>query len=91
MAADTHRPFYFLVRSLKELSLFSVSGLPGCPEGFLLRRESGGVLASDFRVHGTKGLRVVDASVFPRIPGFFIVSSIYMIAEKAAAMVRHHA
>jgi len=27
---------------------------------------------------------VVDASVFPRIPGFFIVSAIYMIGEKAA-------
>lgn len=47
-------------------------------------REEGGVLDSKFRVHGTEGLRVVDASVFPRIPGFFIVSSIYMIAEKAA-------
>jgi choline dehydrogenase len=29
-------------------------------------------------------LRVVDASVFPRAPGLFIVSAIYMIAEKAA-------
>jgi choline dehydrogenase-like flavoprotein len=47
-------------------------------------REQNGVLDSNFRVHGTKGLRVVDASVFPRIPGFFIVSSIYMIGEKAA-------
>jgi choline dehydrogenase len=47
-------------------------------------RETGGVLDSQFRVHGTQGLRVVDASVFPRIPGFFIVTSIYMIAEKAA-------
>jgi choline dehydrogenase-like flavoprotein len=46
--------------------------------------EQGGVLDSAFRVHGTKGLRVVDASVFPRIPGFFIVSAVYMIAEKAA-------
>jgi choline dehydrogenase len=44
-------------------------------------------LSSDFRVHGTEGLRVVDASVFPRIPGFFIVSSIYMIAEKAADVI----
>ena len=47
-------------------------------------RDRGGVLDGDFRVHGTNGLRVVDASVFPRIPGFFIVSAIYMIAEKAA-------
>jgi len=43
-----------------------------------------GVLASDFKVHGTEGLRVVDASVFPRAPGLFIVSAIYMIGEKAA-------
>jgi choline dehydrogenase len=42
------------------------------------------VLDSSFRVHGVKGLRVVDASVFPRIPGFFVVMPIYMVAEKAA-------
>ena len=50
-------------------------------------RQNGGVLDSDFRVHGVQGLRVVDASVFPRIPGFFIVSAIYMIAEKAADVI----
>ena len=50
-------------------------------------RASGGVLTGDFRVHGTERLRVVDASVFPEIPGFFIVSSIYMIAEKAADVI----
>jgi choline dehydrogenase-like flavoprotein len=55
-----------------------------CPIG---PRESGGVLTSDFRVHGTTGLRVVDASVFPRIPGFFIVSAIYMVGEKAADVI----
>jgi len=44
----------------------------------------GGVLTTDFKVHRTEGLRVVDASVFPRAPGLFIVSAIYMIAEKAA-------
>ncbi len=49
--------------------------------------EQGGVLTSDFRVHKTSGLRVVDASVFPRIPGFFIASAIYMIGEKAAAVI----
>jgi choline dehydrogenase-like flavoprotein len=42
------------------------------------------VLDSRFRVKGTRGLRVVDASVFPKIPGFFILSAIYMIAEKAS-------
>lgn len=47
----------------------------------------GSVLSSDFRVLGTQGLRVVDASVFPRIPGFFIVSAIYMIGEKAADVI----
>jgi choline dehydrogenase-like flavoprotein len=49
--------------------------------------EQNGVLDSDFRVHGTHGLRVVDASVFPRIPGFFIVCAIYMAAEKAADVI----
>jgi len=42
------------------------------------------VLDGDFRVRGVRNLRVVDASIFPRIPGFFIVSSVYMAAEKAA-------
>jgi choline dehydrogenase len=42
------------------------------------------VVDSRFRVRGVSGLRVVDASVFPRIPGFFLVSSVYTIAEKAA-------
>ena len=46
-----------------------------------------GVLTSDFKVHRTTGLRVVDASVFPRVPGLFIVSAIYMIAEKAADVI----
>jgi choline dehydrogenase-like flavoprotein len=50
-------------------------------------RTQGGVLDGDFRVHGTRGLRVVDASVFPRIPGFFIVTAIYMAAEKASAAI----
>jgi choline dehydrogenase len=50
-------------------------------------RDGGGVLASDFKVHGTEALRVVDASVFPRIPGFFIVSAVYMIGEKAADVI----
>jgi len=45
------------------------------------------VVGSDFRVHGTRNLRVVDASVFPRIPGFFVVTAVYMAAEKASAVI----
>lgn len=45
------------------------------------------VVDSRFRVHGTRGLRVVDASVFPRIPGFFIVSAVYMVSEKARDVI----
>ncbi len=49
------------------------------------------VLDSRFRVLGTQGLRVVDASVFPKIPGYFIVSAIYMVSEKAADVLMEDA
>jgi choline dehydrogenase-like flavoprotein len=42
------------------------------------------VVDSHFRVHGVEGLRIVDTSVFPRIPGYFIVTPTFMISEKAA-------
>lgn len=45
------------------------------------------VLDSKFRVRGTQNLRIVDACVFPRIPGTFIVLPIYMISEKAASVI----
>ena len=50
-------------------------------------RHAGGVIDADFRVYGAQGLRVVDASAFPRIPGFFIAAAVYMIAEKAADVI----
>ena len=55
-----------------------------CPIG---PADQGGVLDSRLRVHGTKGLRIADASIFPEIPGFFIASAVYMIGEKTAQMV----
>jgi choline dehydrogenase-like flavoprotein len=55
-----------------------------CPIG---AAAAGGVLDSRLRVHGVRGLRVVDASIFPRIPGYFIVSAVYMAAERAADMI----
>jgi choline dehydrogenase len=36
-------------------------------------------------VRGVTGLRVIDASIFPDIPGFFIASAVYMASEKASS------
>lgn len=42
------------------------------------------VLNSKFQVRGTSGLRVVDASVFPKIPGAYIAVPLMQVAEKAS-------
>ncbi|KAI1879202.1 hypothetical protein JX265_002156 [Neoarthrinium moseri] len=49
--------------------------------------EEGAVLDSAFRVRGTTGLRVVDASAFPTVPGFFIALPTYLLSEKASAAI----
>jgi len=49
--------------------------------------EPGAVLDSAFRVRGTTGLRVVDASAFPVVPGFFIALPTYLLAEKASEAI----
>ena len=49
--------------------------------------DASAVVDPRFRVIGARGLRVVDASVFPRIPGTFIALPTYMLAEKAAATI----
>jgi choline dehydrogenase len=51
------------------------------------RNDPMAVLDGNLKVYGTQGLRVVDASVFPKIPGFFIVTSVYMVGEKAADVI----
>lgn len=58
-------------------------GHHACGSCAMKPREQGGVVDSKFRVYGTHNLRIVDASIFPKIPGFFILTSIYMVAEKA--------
>lgn len=47
----------------------------------------GTVLDSNFRVMGATGLRVVDASAFPTIPGFFIQLPTYLLSAKASEAI----
>lgn len=45
------------------------------------------VLDSKFRVRGVKGLRVVDASSFPEVPGTFPLISFFIMSEKASESI----
>ena len=48
----------------------------------------GEVVDGRLRVKGIKGLRVVDASIFPNHVSGNIMSSVYAVAEKAADMIK---
>lgn len=64
------------------------------PSGTLsmMKREYGGVVDSQLQVYGVKGLRVVDASIMPLIPGTHTSSTVYAVAEKVclSLFVVHH-
>jgi choline dehydrogenase-like flavoprotein len=63
------------------------------PVGTCRMSEEGAdaVLDSHLRVHGMEGLRVVDASVMPVIPGGNTNAPTIMVAEKAADLIRGRA
>ncbi|KAH7884903.1 alcohol oxidase [Phlebopus sp. FC_14] len=52
-----------------------------CPMGF--------VLGSDLIVHGTRNLRVADASAFPEVPASHLQAPAVVFAEKCADMMLH--
>jgi choline dehydrogenase-like flavoprotein len=53
----------------------------------LLPERDGGVVDEKLRVYGTRGLRVVDASVVPLLPSAHLQTLVYGIAEMAAGMI----
>jgi choline dehydrogenase len=49
------------------------------------------VVDGELRVNGVSGLRVVDASVMPTVPGGHTNAPTIMIAERAADLIRGRA
>lgn len=67
----------------RQISVFHVAGSLA-----MLPEEKGGVVDQRLRVYRVKGLRVVDASIFPLEPVGNIQSVVYAVAEKAADLIR---
>ncbi|KAI9702664.1 MAG: hypothetical protein M1820_006048 [Bogoriella megaspora] len=59
-----------------------------CGTCSMMPQEYGGVVNERLLVHGMRNLRVVDSSVIPIIPKGNIQSSVYMVAERAADIIK---
>ncbi|PPJ61281.1 hypothetical protein CBER1_09321 [Cercospora berteroae] len=59
-----------------------------CP---MMLEELGGCVSDTLLVYGTQRLSIVDASIIPIIPSQHLQSTIYMIGEKAADLIKARA
>ncbi|KAF2643050.1 putative choline dehydrogenase [Massarina eburnea CBS 473.64] len=67
---------------------FSHHATSSCPIGL---NYTDSCVDSKFRVHGVEGLRIVDASVFPRTPGAFPILPVFLISQKASDLLLQEA
>ncbi|KAK5659751.1 hypothetical protein OQA88_962 [Cercophora sp. LCS_1] len=58
-----------------------------CCTAAMMDKQKGGVVGRDLKVHGAKGLRVVDMSVLPFLPGAHLSATAYAVGEKAAEII----
>ncbi len=58
-----------------------------CTNKMGLASDPMAVVDQNFKVHGLQNLRIVDASVFPDIPGLFIMLPTLMMSEKAKEII----
>jgi choline dehydrogenase-like flavoprotein len=59
-----------------------------CGTNRLSKSINQGVVDPKLKVHGIKGLRVIDASVIPVIPDCRIQNSVYAVGEKGADLIK---
>jgi choline dehydrogenase len=71
-----------LLKFIKES--ITLSFLHPCCTAAMLPQELGGVVGSDLRVHGLKGLRVVDISVLPLLVSSHTSTTAYALGEKVS-------
>lgn len=55
-----------------------------CCTAAMMPKPNGGVVGPDLKVHGAKGLRVVDVSVLPLVVGAHLSATAYAIGEKVS-------
>ncbi|KAK0740020.1 GMC oxidoreductase-like protein [Schizothecium vesticola] len=58
-----------------------------CCTAPMLPKDRGGVVGTDLKVHGAKGLRVADMSVSPLLVGSHLSATAYAVGEKAADII----
>jgi choline dehydrogenase-like flavoprotein len=53
----------------------------------MMPEDLGGVVDTSLRVYSTENLRIVDAGVFPMVPGGHLQAVVYAVAEKVFCVV----